>query len=83
MLACNTPVAVADVGAMRDLFADTPQLLFRADDAQALADAVIGQLDRPRRPQFPIMGWAQLVTGMERELLALVQPTHTEARSNR
>jgi len=65
MLACGLAVAAADVGAMSDLFAGTPQVLFRPGDAGALAGAVLHQLERPAVPAIPIEDWAGLVAGIE------------------
>lgn len=65
MLACGLPVAAADVGAMRDLFADAPGSLFRHGDAASLAGAVLAQLERPQRVEVPILDWAGLVAGFE------------------
>ncbi|WP_028079850.1 glycosyltransferase family 4 protein [Solimonas soli] len=74
MLACGLNVVAADIGALSSLFADTPQLLFRANDASALADAVIRQLEHPVSPNLPILDWAQLIQGIEPLLSRLVNP---------
>lgn len=65
MLACGLAVVASDVGAMADLFAGLPQVLFRPGDANALADALLRQLDRPTVPEVPIDDWAGLVAAVE------------------
>lgn len=71
MLACQLPVVASAVGAMVDLFSATPTVLFPAADAEALAAAVLRQLEHPVLPQTPITDWAGLVAEME-ELLRQV-----------
>jgi glycosyltransferase involved in cell wall biosynthesis len=71
MLACGLIVVAADVGAMSDLFADVPQLLFRSNDAASLAEAVIRQLETPVSIDLPIPDWRELVAGIEPTLRAL------------
>ena len=65
MLACGLAVVAADVGAMCDLFARVPEVLFRSGDANSLAEAVLRQLDQPRIPEVPIDDWAGLVATIE------------------
>lgn len=74
MLACGLAVTAADVGAMSSLFGDAPQLLFRAGDAEQLAQAIQRQLTSPVRSQIQFEDWSQLVGRMEERLLALAQP---------
>lgn len=65
MLACGLAVVASDIGAMSDLFEELPQVLFGANDAEALAAAVLRQLDQPMRPEVPIADWAALIAGLE------------------
>lgn len=71
MLACNLSVAAADVGAMSELFAGTPQALFKPGNAGELADAVLRQLEQPSLLETPIQDWAQLVSGIEPTLAGM------------
>jgi glycosyltransferase involved in cell wall biosynthesis len=73
MLACDVAVAAADIGAMHDLFADAPGRLFRAGDAQGLADCVREQLADSARPNQPIDDWQTLISKLEPELLRLAR----------
>ena len=68
MLACGLAVVAADVGALSDLFLNTPQLLFRSNDADSLANAVLSQLQRPTAVDLPIPDWHELITSMETSL---------------
>lgn len=74
MLACNLAVVAADVGAMSDLFAAAPQLLFQAGDASSLADVLIRQLECPEHTALPIHGWDELIAEIEPSLLHLATP---------
>lgn len=65
MLACGLPVVAADVGQMHDLLAKTPGSLFRANNAESLADSVVRQLQRPSYAEAQINDWAQLIIEME------------------
>lgn len=71
MLACGLPVVASDVGAMSDLFAQIPKVLFPANNAIGLASTVLRQLDEPARPQVPIADWAQLIAPVESLLCKL------------
>jgi glycosyltransferase involved in cell wall biosynthesis len=68
MLACGLAVVAADVGALSNLFLNTPQLLFRSNDADSLANAVLSQLQRPTAVDLPIPDWHELITSMETSL---------------
>lgn len=72
MLACGLAVAATDIGVTSELFADTPQALFRTADAQDMAEAILRQLDHPIRPDRPIPDWGELVTNIEPKLRELV-----------
>jgi glycosyltransferase involved in cell wall biosynthesis len=73
MLACNLSVAAANVGAMGDLFADTPEVLFKPGDAEELASVVCKQLDNPSKATVPIADWEQLITTVEPQLRQLAK----------
>jgi glycosyltransferase involved in cell wall biosynthesis len=71
MLACGLPVAAACVGAIARLLADAPSCLYRADDADSLAAALLAQLDQPVMADVPIKDWAQLIGELEPRLRAV------------
>lgn len=71
MLACGTPVAAADVGAMSDLFGNSPESLFPSGDAVGLAAALERQLASAKVADIPIPDWTELVGVMEASLRSL------------
>lgn len=73
MLACGLDVAVADIGEMSSLFAATPQLLFKAGDANGLVAAVDHQLSSPATPAITVRDWATLIGEIEPLLKSLSQ----------
>lgn len=73
MLACRLPVVATDVGQMSDLLAATPEAMFAAGDANALARAVLWQLQASQCPPVSIEDWRVLIEGMERALVPAVQ----------
>jgi glycosyltransferase involved in cell wall biosynthesis len=68
MLACGLPVVAAQVGAMADLFAATPEWLYRSGDPQQLADRIAQQCQSPSASALPIEDWPQLIARIEPEL---------------
>lgn len=73
MLACGLAVVAADVGAMPELFAGTPDCLYRADDAADLASRIRGQLASPAKTDHEIADWASVIAQLEPRLRALVE----------
>ncbi|EAR20755.1 glycosyltransferase family 4 protein [Nitrococcus mobilis] len=71
MLACELPLVAAAVGVMPTLLADTPAVLYRAEDAHDLARAITAQLSDRRRPNVAIEDWAALIRRLEPRLKAL------------
>lgn len=71
MLACGLPVAAASVGQMADLFSKTPSVLFPSGDADALAQAALGQITHPNIPDVPVQDWAGLISEIEPALARL------------
>lgn len=73
MIACELPVVAASVGAVSDLFADTPNSLYIPDDAAQLADRIRGQLASPSVSATRVEGWSEIIADMERRIAALVR----------
>jgi glycosyltransferase involved in cell wall biosynthesis len=72
MLACDLPVVAGDVGAMHDLFADAPEFLYRAGNAEDLADKLQAQLCNPRKAGVPIRDWSEVIGAIEPAMQRLV-----------
>ncbi|MGO4551570.1 glycosyltransferase family 4 protein [Lysobacter sp. 2RAF19] len=72
MLACDLPVVVGDVGAMHHLFADMPQFLYQAGNAEDLADKLEMQLCNPRKADVPIRDWSEVIGAIEPTMRRLV-----------
>lgn len=72
MLACGLPVAATGIGQMCDLLAGIPRALFAAGDADALARAVLWQLQAGQCTRAPIEDWQVLIAGIEPALLQAV-----------
>lgn len=70
ILAAGTAVVASDVGAMRDVLASYPTLLYRAGSAASLADRIRAQLTHPVRAEVSIMNWAELIAEVEPHLIA-------------
>jgi glycosyltransferase involved in cell wall biosynthesis len=71
MAACGIPFVAADVGAMRALLADAPECLYRADDVDSLAAALLGQLRDRRLTGVVPEDWRQLVARLNDALMRL------------
>lgn len=68
MLACRLPIVAGRVGALAQLLVDTPGCLYSPDNADSLAAALLGQLERPASPEVHIADWAQLIGSLEPQL---------------
>jgi glycosyltransferase involved in cell wall biosynthesis len=64
-LACRVPVVVSDVGAMHALFQEYPQSLFRPEDPDDLARAILQQIRKPVILDMPVPAWDDLAAGLE------------------
>jgi glycosyltransferase involved in cell wall biosynthesis len=71
MLACGLPLAAARIGVMPKLLESAPKGLYRADDAEDLARAVLAQLNDPEFSVMTIDDWAHIVGIMEQRLHAI------------
>lgn len=65
MLACGLPVVAADIGAMGDLLAQSPQSLYQPEDAASLAEKIRLQLQAPAGVCVEINDWAAVVAEVE------------------
>jgi teichuronic acid biosynthesis glycosyltransferase TuaC len=81
MAACGIPFVAADVGAMRSLLMNSPECLYRPDDADSLAAALRGQLSSPRPNGVVPKDWRQLVADLNDALVALEVPAMVSART--
>ncbi len=65
MVACGLPVAVARVGAMKDLFDATANSLYEPESADSLAYCIQALLEKPTVADIDIRDWAELARDME------------------
>jgi teichuronic acid biosynthesis glycosyltransferase TuaC len=72
MLACGLPIASARIGVMPQLLASAPDGLYRADDADDLARAVLAQLNEPQAARVSIDDWAHIVGVMAQRLCGIL-----------
>ena len=73
MFACGLPVVAAKVGAMEDLFGNTPNSLYQADSVDSLAYCIQAQLGKPTIAELDIRDWADLAREMELTYLNVLQ----------
>lgn len=60
IVACGTPIAAADVGAISGLLAGYPESLYEAGNSGALAACVLQQFQRGVVPAIPVPQWSEL-----------------------
>jgi teichuronic acid biosynthesis glycosyltransferase TuaC len=72
ILACQVPVIVAAVGAMKALLADHPECLYEPDNPDELARQLCCQLATPQNPTLAIPDWAAQAALLERSLSGAV-----------
>ncbi|WP_448100680.1 glycosyltransferase [Luteibacter jiangsuensis] len=65
ILATGTPVVASDIGAMRELLAGHPALLYEAGSPASLAERIRGALDHPSSVHVDIEDWAALAARIE------------------
>lgn len=68
IFACRSSFVCARVGAMGKLLADSPGLLYEADDVQDLVDKVRGQLESPIIYDGPVETWEEIAKKISRIL---------------
>ena len=79
MAACGIPIVAADIGEMRTLLAETPECLYRADDADSLAAALGAQLHKPHRTGITPEDWHSLVARLNEALVRLASASSAPA----
>lgn len=65
MLASQLPIVAANIGAMTTLFSESPQTLYRAEDATDLKKIIEGQLKARHIPSITIEDWKALVSKID------------------
>lgn len=73
-VACSVPVVTTRVSNFAEIFAEAPQAVCEPGDPQALAQAILRQIEAPQRLPFNSrpFSWSALAQKLEGELLALV-----------
>lgn len=77
ILATGTPVVASAVGAMNDLLARYPELLYQPGDPMSLADRIRAAISHPVQVDVAIPDWAELIGGIEPALLDAVTQSRT------
>lgn len=72
IMATGTPVIASNVGAMKDLFFEHPELLYAAGDPSSLASRIGQAIKKPKRADIAIDDWETLVSKIEPMLRQLV-----------
>lgn len=72
ILATGTPVVASDVGAMKDVLAGYPSLLYRPGDSASLAGALRNQLENPQRVDIAIQDWQAVIASIESRISQIV-----------
>jgi teichuronic acid biosynthesis glycosyltransferase TuaC len=75
ILATGTPVVASDVGAMHDLLAAHPTLLYAPGDAASLAERVRTQLESPVSVDITILDWKAVIASIEPRMRRLTGAT--------
>ncbi|TCV94962.1 glycosyltransferase involved in cell wall biosynthesis [Luteibacter rhizovicinus] len=73
ILATGTPVVASAVGAMNDVLAEWPELLYKPGDPASLASRVTELVERPSTVNVPIEDWAELIAKVEPTLVAAIR----------
>lgn len=79
MLACGTPMVAARVGAMANLFNDSPSILFEAGSSVQLAQAIEHQLAEQFVPEIQPQDWSEVLAEIEPRLRGLA---HAEVNAD-
>jgi teichuronic acid biosynthesis glycosyltransferase TuaC len=75
-IACRVPLVAADVGTMKSLLADHPELLFAPDDTKNLAQALRHQLANPVIVEAKVPTWVDMAERLENFFLAVRNHAH-------
>jgi len=70
MMACHLPIVATDVGAMPALL-ENPRALYRVDDKDSLAQAILANLDAPAISNREIRDWEEIGGDLEQHLRAV------------
>lgn len=74
MVACGLPIVAAAVGVMPNLLSTTPAMLYREDDADDCARAIVAQLTELAGCAVVVENWEATIARLERSLRELVAP---------
>ena len=75
-IACRVPLVAADVGTMKSLLADHPELLFAPDDTKNLARALRHQLANPVIVEAKVPTWVDMAERLENFFFAVRNHAH-------
>lgn len=65
IMACAVPLVAAAVGSAKDALRETPECLFKPDDARSLAQAVHAQLLNPIPPRTKVPSWSDIALRLQ------------------
>ena len=65
MIATKLPIAAANIGAMSELFRNTPSALFKPNNSESLEKTIYTQLRDPQQPGIEVPSWSELIKTLE------------------
>lgn len=72
ILSCKVPVLAADVGALKELFADFPQCLYSPDSTKDLELKILNQITNRIIPDITAPGWDDQAKKIEKFIVKLL-----------